>query len=200
MSTVITQPRRTRFTSRAWCVLKAWVRNPTQVATVCPSSPFVTEHLANRECVFQADQIIELGPGAGCTTDALLSRMRSDARLLAIEKTSAFSEALRSIEDPRLCVEFADACDLIDVAARHDIGSADVVISGIPFSSLPAMNAKRIVQSIHHMLRPGGVFIAYQLKPDIERFARPLFGPSRSEAVPMNLPPLRVYAWNKYEK
>ena len=166
-------------------MLKAWVRNPTEVATVCPSSPFLTEHLAERDCVRQASRVIELG---------------CDARLLAIEKTNAFTESLDAIADPRLTLEIADACDLIDIAAQHDFGNADVVISGIPFSHLPPLVAKRITQSVHEVLRPGGVFIAYQLASDVKDYARPLFGPPKTEIIPVNLPPLQSFVWTKIEK
>ncbi len=188
------------FAERVWCVLKAWVRNPTEVATVCPSSPFLTEHLAERDCVRQASRVIELGPGTGGTTQALLASMRCDARLLAIEKTNAFTESLDAIADPRLTLEIADACDLIDIAAQHDFGNADVVISGIPFSHLPPLVAKRITQSVHEVLRPGGVFIAYQLASDVKDYARPLFGPPKTEIIPVNLPPLQSFVWTKIEK
>lgn len=187
------------FAERVWCVLKAWIRNPMEVATLCPSSPFLREHLADRDCVRQASRIIELGPGDGGTTQALLQSMRSDAQLLAIEKTDAFAESLGTISDPRLTVEIADACDLIDIVARHDFGTADVAISGIPFSYLSPMDAKRITQSVHEVLRPGGVFIAYQLASDVKDYARPLFGPPKTEIIPMNLPPLQSFVWTKIE-
>ncbi|WP_286178227.1 class I SAM-dependent methyltransferase [Rhodopirellula sp. JC639] len=187
------------FAERIWCVLKAWVRNPTEVATVCPSSPFLTKHLAERDCVRKASRIVELGPGAGGTTQALLASMRTDARLLAIEKTDAFAESLGAITDPRLTLEFADACDLIDLVTKHDFGKVDVAISGIPFSHLPSMSAKRIIQSVHEVLRPGGVFIAYQLTSDVKDYARPLFGPPKTEIIPMNLPPLQSFDWTKVE-
>jgi phospholipid N-methyltransferase len=188
---------RTSFVRRAWFVFKAWLRNPAEVATVCPSSPFLTEHLANRDCIQNAERIIELGPGAGGTTQALLDAMRPDAVLLAVEKTRDFDEALDALGDPRLRIAFADACDLIDIVMDHEMGHADVVIAGIPFSSLAESAAKKIIQSIHEVLRPGGVFIAYQLRSDVKDYARPLFGHAEKESIPFNLPPLTAYVWTK---
>lgn len=199
MSTAITATPKRTFIQRTGCVLRAWLRQPTQVATICPSSPFLTENLSDRDCVREAGRIIELGPGAGGTTEALLAQMLPDARLLAVEKTEAFAEALHTIADPRLRVEISDACELIDLAIQHDFGKADVLISGIPFSSLPKTVAKEIIQSIYEVLRPGGVFIAYQLKSDVKHFARPLFGPPKTELIPMNLPPLQAFVWQKVE-
>lgn len=197
MSTALAAAKQPAFAKRAWCVLSAWLRNPAGVATVCPSSPFLTEQLADRDCIREASRIIELGPGAGGTTEALLNGMRCDAELLAVEKTESFAEILGQIDDPRLSVEIADAADLISIVVKRGFGKADVVVSGIPFSHLPPVTAKRITQSIYEVLRPGGTFIAYQMKADVEAYARPDFGPAKTEHILMNLPPLRVFIWDK---
>ncbi|QDT03080.1 hypothetical protein K227x_14600 [Rubripirellula lacrimiformis] len=189
--------RRTSFLRRTWFVLNAWVKDPLHVATICPSSPFLTHHLANRDCVRNAERIIELGPGAGGTTQALLENMRFDAELLAVEKTQAFSEALASISDPRLNVSIADAIDLVDIVLDRKLGLADVVVSGIPFSSIPESVAKKITRSIYEVLRPGGVFIAYQLRSNVNDYARPYFGRAKTESIPINLPPLTAFVWTK---
>lgn len=116
-----------------------------------------------------ADRILELGPRTGETTQALLSQMKPDSRLLAIEKIEAFVDVLLDICDPCFSVELADACDLIEVLNRQDFGKVDVVLSGIPFCVLPSADAARIVQSIYEALHPGGLFIAYQLRAEILR-------------------------------
>lgn len=190
-------PRRSFFGRRALCVLNAWLKKPAQVATIFPSSRFLMENIANRECIREASFVVELGPGTGCTTCALLSHMRADSRLLAIEKTAAFSEALQQIEDSRLTTVIADAVDLHSILQSYSDESPDVIVSGIPFSIIPTSVAKAIMRSIHQALQPGGTFIAYQLRDDIERLAEPYFGTARSEMVSLNLPPLQVYAWQK---
>ncbi|KAA1261492.1 hypothetical protein LF1_40420 [Rubripirellula obstinata] len=187
------------LTSRLGCIVKAFLRQPGQVATVAPSSSHLINAIACRDCVRQASTVVELGPGAGGTTDGLLSNMRLDSTLLAIEKTQAFDESLGQILDPRLRVEYADAMRLLDFLQEHNLGLVDVVVSGIPFSSMPRLIAKRITQSIHKALHPGGTFIAYQLHDDVERYTRPLFGPSKTDRVLWNLPPLTVYSWTKIQ-
>ncbi len=199
MSDLLTTSYRPSFATRTWCVLKAWVRDPSNVATICPSSRYLTDHIANRTCVHEAARIIELGPGAGGTTTALLDRMGKDSKLLAIEKSKAFADVLYQIDDPRLSVVIADALDLVSLVVEQDFGKADVVVSGIPFSLLPAQVAREITQSIFEVLRPDGVFIAYQVRPDIQKYARPLFGPAQSENIAMNLPPLKAFVWRKVD-
>ncbi|GAA5505854.1 class I SAM-dependent methyltransferase [Novipirellula caenicola] len=195
----IGQPQTTSFAKRAFHVFKAWMKQPTQVATICPSSPFLTENIADRDSVRSASSVVELGPGAGGTTLALLSQMRPDARLLAIEKTDAFREALDEIADPRFTSHIGDATDLIAVLEQHQFANPDVIVSGVPFSAIPPIIAQDLVRAIHRVLKPGGEFIAYQVRSDVERFARPLFGPAETERIPINIPPLTVFTWRKIE-
>lgn len=194
--TITAQPAPT-FSQRTWSVWKAWFRHPTQVASVCPSSRFLTRALAERDCVRAAERIIELGPGPGGTTAALLAQLRPDARLLAVEKSAEFASDLNSLADPRLDIVFGDAAELIEIAPQHAFPHADVIVSGIPFSSLPTMTAKQVAESAYEVLRPGGEFIAYQLRSDVTSYVTPIFGPPSVQSVPLNLPPLSIFRWTK---
>ncbi len=193
----IERPSAPSFIKRLFCVFNAWCKHPEDVSAICPSSPFLTESVAKRECIRNASVVIELGPGAGGTTVALLEKMRPDSRLLAIEKLPAFAEALDEIADPRFSLEIGDAVDLIRCLEMYGLNQPDVIVSGIPFSALPSAVAKVIVQSIYAALAPGGTFIAYQVRSDIEQYALPLFGPSTSKVIALNLPPLRIFEWKK---
>lgn len=178
-------------------MLQAWVQQPRQVATVCPSSPAVTDCLANRECVRRARTVVDLGPGTGCTTSAILRSAAVDARILAIEKTASFIKPLRAITDPRLTVVQGDAIELEQLLQDEGASRADVIVSGIPFSAIPPRHAAAIMGAIHNSLEPGGVFIAYQVRRRVVRFARPYFGEPEIETVWLNLPPLQVFTWEK---
>ncbi|TWU08494.1 16S ribosomal RNA methyltransferase KsgA/Dim1 family protein [Stieleria varia] len=178
-------------------VIRAWLKHPKDVCTICPSSPYLTENIANRDCIRDASVVLELGPGAGGTTAALLKQMRPDSRLLAIEKMPAFREALEKIADPRFSLEIGDAVNLLETIEAHGFSRPDVIVSGIPFSALPAAVAAAIVRSVHEALAPAGAFIAYQIRSDIEQHAFPLFGPSKCEVIALNIPPLKVYQWTK---
>jgi phospholipid N-methyltransferase len=188
------------YARRTLRVLKAWIKQPSQVATICPSSPQLLRVLTERACVRDADRVIELGPGEGGTTVALLRQMKPQSRLLAIEKTRELAETLDTIEDPRLVAHCGDAADLCSIANRYGWDAIDVVVSGIPFSILPEAVAGQIVQAIDQLLRPGGTFIAYQVQDDVSDYAQPCFGTPTLQSVPLNLPPLKVYCWTKSEQ
>jgi len=197
MAFTLERPATSSYARRAACVFKAWLKQPTQVATVFPSSIFLTEFIARRDCVRRANTVVELGPGAGGTTLALLEAMKPDARLLAVEKTPDFADALDEIQDPRLTSRLGDAVDLMDILRTQGLSKADVIVSGIPFSSIPKTTAIQISRAIDEALPVGGTFIAYQLRDDILHYGRPLWGAPQTQFVMRNLPPLRVYAWTK---
>lgn len=197
MNVSVEQTKPTALPVRLACVLKAFLRQPSQVATIAPSSRHLIDAVTQKDCVRQATTVVELGPGAGGTTSGLLANMGPNATLLAIEKTAEFDGVLQQLADPRLRIEIGDALYLLEHLEKQNLGKADVVVSGIPFSAIPRFAAKRLVQSIYESLNEGGTFIAYQLQNDVQKYAQPLFGPAETKLVLWNVPPLRVYTWTK---
>lgn len=193
----ISQPRLT-YWKEGVAFFSVWRKSPSQVASVWPSSRKLVNTIADRECIRSAKTIVDLGPGMGGTTKAILRHAAVDCRVLAIEKTSDFIAPLESFNDARLTVHEGDAVELRRILKTHKMSSPDVIISGIPFSALPFKAAKSIIKSIHRELDDGGVFIAYQLRSDVADYARDRFGEPESKSwVLWNLPPLRIFTWRK---
>ena len=197
MSTQSSDPEYPSFVERAKTVFTTWLENPSQVSSLVPSSQALTQCIADRQCVRAASLVVDLGPGTGETTRALLKQMQPSSRLLAIEVMEELVEPLMKIRDSRLVVKQGDARNLRQYLAEHELGSPDVVVSGIPFSTLDADDADSILGTIDGILREGGVFIAYQFLANIEEIAQPRFGKATVKRVWKNLPPLRVYTWMK---
>jgi len=185
------------FASRARTVFKAWLKEPAQISSLVPSSRALTEEIADRDCVRRAKLVVDLGPGTGETTQALLQQMSQSARLLAIEKSEYLMGPLRKISDPRAIVLNGDARFLRRYLDDAGLGAPDVIISGIPFSTMPKNVAEQVIDVIDHSLPRGGTFIAYQVSRKVEELARPLFGNPEVETVWLNFPPLRVSSWVK---
>lgn len=197
MSTQSSDPEYPSFVERAKTVFTTWLENPSQVSSLVPSSEALTQCIAVCQCVRDASLVVDLGPGTGETTRALLAQMQPSSRLLAIEVMEELVEPLRKIHDSRLVVKQGDARKLRQYLTELGLGSPDVVVSGIPFSTLDADDADSIVKMIHGVLREGGIFVAYQFLANIEEIAEPRFGKASIKRVWKNLPPLRVYTWIK---
>lgn len=183
--------------TRLWRYVVLFVRRPDDIASLAPSSAFLTRRLAALPCVQNAKHIVELGPGDGGVTRDLLKAMPPQARLLAIELLPDLVEVLQSINDSRLIVEHADACELASLVEQYQIKPVDVVVSGIPFSILDREPATQIIEAIYDSLAPGGTFVAYQVRDQINGLALERFGEPEITWVPWNLPPVRLFQWTK---
>jgi phospholipid N-methyltransferase len=177
--------------------LRGFLEKPKEVGSIIPSSRFLEKRLVRIGELARADLAIELGPGTGGTTRALLAGMRSNARLLAIEINPHFARLLRrTIHDPRLLVHEGSASEIGEALAALGLPRADVILSGIPFSTMAREQGLEILQAIDRNLAPGGRFVAYQFRDRVESLGRQVFGPPRVHTELRNVPPMRVYRWN----
>lgn len=178
--------------------LRGFLRNPAQVGSVVPSSPALEQRLVRSAGIAQARTVVELGPGTGGTTAALLRAMQGSARLLAIELDPHFHEHLhRLLHDPRLFLELGSAERIAEFIAARRMPPPDAIVSGIPFSTMPADVCDRIARSVAAVLRPGGRFVAYQVRPHVARYMEPCLGEPARAWEWINIPPMRVFTWVK---
>ncbi|HTP97136.1 MAG TPA: methyltransferase type 12 [Burkholderiales bacterium] len=188
-------PERRR--SRNLAFFLGFVRNPELVGSVIPSSRFLSRRLAEAATLAKARVVVEFGPGTGGTTRAILDALPDDARLLAIEINPDFVSLLGTDRDPRLIVHRGSAEHVGDAIAQYGLDAPDVVISGIPFSTMPRALGRRILHAVWSCLAPGGTFVAYQFRESVARLGRELLGQPEVELELLNVPPVRVYSWRK---
>ncbi len=176
---------------------RGFLERPGQVGSIIPSSRFLERRVIRAAEVSRARVLVELGPGTGGTTRALLRAMSPEATLLAIEINLRFVEALREERDPRLRVHSGSACNLAEILGAHGLGPPEVVVSGIPFSTMARETGREILRSVHDVLPEGGRFVAYQLRDRVEQLGRDVFGRAAVQMELLNVPPMRVYRWVK---
>jgi phospholipid N-methyltransferase len=178
--------------------LRGFARHPSQVGSVVPSSRYLERRLVREARLKVARTAVELGPGTGGTTAAFLQAMQPNARLLAVELDDEFHDYVRSsVDDPRLLLECGSAERLAEYLARHRLPAPDAIISGIPFSTMPPDVSDRIAATIARVLRPGGRFIAYQVRAHVADFVTPYLGKPDTQWEVANVPPVRVFTWIK---
>jgi phosphatidylethanolamine/phosphatidyl-N-methylethanolamine N-methyltransferase len=177
--------------------LRGFLKHPREVASVVPSSRFVEQRIVKLAAVGAATSIVELGPGTGGTTRAILRSMPQDARLLSVEINPVFHALLGRLQDPRFNVHLGSAEELRELLAHYDMPAPQAIISGIPFSTMSRSVACRILKAIAEVLPTGGRFVAYQVRDHVHRLCRPYLGPARVEVELLNIPPLRVFQWEK---
>ncbi len=178
--------------------LKNAILNPKEVAYILPSGRALIKTIAKKAELDSAKHIVELGPGTGGTTIGILDEMPKDASLCAVEINKSFINYInKTITDPRLEVIHDGAQNLQSIITNQGWKSADVVISGIPFSTLPKSMAEEIINGIYGSLKPGGLFVAYQLRDKVGQLATPVFGEPTVYTEYKNFPPMRIFVWEK---
>ncbi|MGH8847662.1 MAG: class I SAM-dependent methyltransferase, partial [Polaromonas sp.] len=182
----------------SFAFLRGFVRNPARVGSIVPSSRRLEQRLVRHARISEARTVVEFGPGTGGTTAAFLQAMAPTAQLLAVELDGDFYQHLCSaIQDPRFNIELGSAEQLADFLAARRMPAPDVIVSGIPFSTMPPEVSERVAATIARVLRPGGRFVAYQIREDVADFVSPYLGqPDKCWEV-VNVPPVRVFTWVK---
>jgi phospholipid N-methyltransferase len=178
--------------------LLGFVRDPSGVGSVVPSSHRLERRLVTNARIAEARTVVELGPGTGGTTRAFLRAMSPQARLLSIELDPVFHARLaRTARDPRHFAECGSAERIAEMLASRRLPAPDAIVSGIPFSTMPQDVGERIAAAVAAVLAPGGRFVAYQVRPRVAEFASPHLGAPKFEWEAWNIPPMRVFTWVK---
>lgn len=169
-------------------------RHPLMLGSIVPSSRFLIRELLKPVNWEQARVIVEYGPGVGVITAEVLRRMRPDAMLIAIETNPDFVTFLRdAIPDERLHVVQASAEAVDEILQRYGQSNASYVISGIPFSTIPAAVRERILLKTCAALKPGGSFLVYQFSTRVLEDLQRIFRYVRRQFEPLNVLPAHLF-------
>lgn len=177
---------------------RGFLQHPHQVGSVIPSSGFLERRLVRAARLSTARCVVELGPGTGGTTRAFLRALPAGARLLAIELNPVFHARISPlVRDPRFMAQLGSAEQIAGYLAARHLPPPDAVISGIPFSTMPADAADRIASAIARSIAPGGCFVAYQVCAHVAQYATPHLGEPVKQWEWLNIPPVRVFTWTR---
>jgi phospholipid N-methyltransferase len=186
--------RTPRGSGSAWLFALNFFRHPIMLGSIVPSSRFLIRQLLEPVDWSQARVIVEYGPGVGVITTEVLRRMRPDAMVIAIETNPDFVSYLRdSIKDERLHVVEGSAESVDEILRRYGQSNASYVISGIPFSTIPAPVRERILLKTREVLKPGGSFLVYQFSSRVLQDLQRIFRYVRRKFEPLNVLPAHLF-------
>ncbi|MDQ6436430.1 methyltransferase domain-containing protein [Mesorhizobium sp. LHD-90] len=141
---------------------RSWVSAPMRVAAVAPSGP-VLARLITQEISPRDGPVLELGPGTGVFTRALLARGVPESDLTLIEFGSEFAKLL-ALRFPQARVISLDAARLAQ-AGLFEPGSVGVAVSGLPLLSMPLDKVEAILAGVFAVLKPGGALYQFTYGP-----------------------------------
>jgi phospholipid N-methyltransferase len=169
-------------------------RHPRMLGSIVPSSRFLIKQLLEPINWGRARVIVEYGPGVGTITAEVLRQLRSDATLIAIEMNPDFVRHLsRSLNDRRLRVVEGSAAQVDEILRRFGCTRADYIISGIPFSTIPAPVREQILRKTCDVLEPGGAFLVYQFSTRVLQDLKRVFGYVGRRFQPLNVLPAHLF-------
>jgi phospholipid N-methyltransferase len=169
-------------------------RSPAMLGSVVPSSRFLVRTLLSRIEWDRARILVEYGPGVGTFTREILKKMRPDATLVVIELNPTFVSFLRhEIRDPRLRIIYGSAAGVRAVLEEMGSPSADYIISGIPYSTLPDSARREILHESRQMLSPKGAFLVYQFTGTVLPYLQSSFRSVRQDFELLNILPARIF-------
>ncbi len=190
------KPHNGRMNGRL-ALFQEFLKRPSQIGSVISSSRFLERRVVETAEIRSAKTIVELGPGTGGTTRAILRAMSEHANLLSIEINPHLHTLVSRIEDDRLIAHLGEANRLKEIISMYGLGAPEVLISGIPFSTMSHGSGYQIVEAISAVLAPGGRFVAYQVSNRVACLCQPILGQAQAKVELVNIPPMRVYRWEK---
>jgi phospholipid N-methyltransferase len=183
-----------RSRSPQWQFLRGFLKNPVMVGSIIPSSRVLIEKMLAPVDWANTKLFVEYGPGVGTFTRPVLEKLGLDAKLVTIDTNPDFTRYLREgIEDPRLITVTGSAANVEKILAENGLGSADYVLSGLPFSTLPPGVGDSIAEATAKVIRPGGAFLVYQFSPKVLDFIKPHFEPIKRGFEWINVPPATLF-------
>ena len=176
--------------------LGKFLKQGTAIASLAPSSPWLSRATVRNIDWERARVIVELGAGTGPITRVLAERARPGCRVIVLERGPDFSRLLRERFEgrPDFDVIEGDIRDLDGILADRGIGQADSIVSGLPVPSFPRELQRSLFRVVGQVLKPEGTFNQITELPWVYwRLYRRYFEDVRFVFEPRNFPPAGTY-------
>jgi phosphatidylethanolamine/phosphatidyl-N-methylethanolamine N-methyltransferase len=177
--------------------LRSWIEKPLHMGAVMPSGRVLARTMAQYVDVKSSGPVVELGPGTGAITNALIEHGVDQKRLVLVEYNPGFCALLRD-RYPQAKVVQGDAYALRDALWDVLAVPASAVVSGLPLVTKPMLTRLKLMRDAFAALAPGAPFVqfTYSVAPPIPK-SLPGVSTEASERIWMNLPPARVWVYRK---
>ena len=175
--------------------LRSWIERPLLTGAVAPSSKYLAQAMASFIDPRVPGPVVELGPGTGPVTDALVRRGIEQQRLVLVEFNPEFAQLLKR-RFPRATIVCGDAYDVKDAldGVLHEPSAG--FVSSLPLFTRPMSQRGQLLEAAHELSRPHAPFVQFTyavVAPIPARSSR--YTASASERIWRNVPPARVWVY-----
>jgi phospholipid N-methyltransferase len=172
--------------------LRSFLDGPGRVGAILPTSQRTVRATLDMAPIAQARCVVELGAGTGPYTREIVRRLGPDARLLAFELDPALARQLAAdVTDPRVQIIGDSAANL---EAHLDGRRPEVIVSELPFTSLPGAVRREILQAAQRVMADDGVMLVLQYSPFMRKELERRFRSVRRRLSLFNVPPAVLFA------
>jgi phosphatidylethanolamine/phosphatidyl-N-methylethanolamine N-methyltransferase len=177
--------------------IRTWIEKPLTTGAVTPSGRALARTMASYIDPSRPGPVLELGPGTGPVTEALLAQGIDPSRLVLVEFDPIFCRLLRA-RYPAATVVQGDAYGLKRLLTGVLRQPAAGVVSGLPLFTKPLRMRLRLLFEAFGLMSPGAPFVQFTynaVAPIPKRLDR--VSAQASERVWMNIPPARVWVYRR---
>jgi phosphatidylethanolamine/phosphatidyl-N-methylethanolamine N-methyltransferase len=175
--------------------IRTWIEKPLSTGAVMPSSKALARAMARYVDPDASGPVIELGPGTGAVTEALVEHGIDPSRLVLVEFNSDFCRLLRG-RYPQATVVQGDAYRLRRLLESYVRSPASAIVSGLPLVTKPMRTRLRLISDAMALLAPGAPFVqfTYAMVTPIPKAVSGIKAEA-SELIWLNVPPARVWVY-----
>lgn len=112
-----------------------------------------------------ARRILEVGPGTGAITVQIINDMRSEDRLVLVERNEEFVAHLRQrLAEIPAAQSVRDRISLVRAAVEDlpDSEPFDLIVSGLPLNNFAVESVEQILSKLSRLLKPGGTISFFE--------------------------------------
>jgi phosphatidylethanolamine/phosphatidyl-N-methylethanolamine N-methyltransferase len=176
---------------------RSWLSQPKIVGSVVPTSWRMAKRMA---AVIDADSmlpVLELGPGTGVVTRAMLARDIDPKRIVSLEYSREFCERLR-VDFPNVEFIEGDAFELATSLGPHTGKEFDCVVSSLPLLHFPVEKRIALMEDLLDRIPAGRPVLqfSYGLVPSVPR-GRGNYTVERYDIVLRNIPPAQLWIYRR---
>jgi phosphatidylethanolamine/phosphatidyl-N-methylethanolamine N-methyltransferase len=178
--------------------IRSWLEKPLETGAVAPSGKVLARTMARYVDPNVTGPVIELGPGTGPVTEALVAQGVDPARLVLVEYNPMFCRLLRT-RYPAATIVQGDAYGLKRALGKViSPRTAAAVVSGLPIVTKAVRTRVRLINEALSFLSLGAPFIqfTYAVVPPLPRAIAGV-RTEASERIWLNLPPARVWIYRR---
>ena len=175
--------------------LRALIARPKNIGAIFPSSPALAEAIA-REIDPAAGPVLEVGPGTGVVTEAILARGVAPERLTLLEYDEDLAQHLAA-RYFKARVFQGDAFDLDATLGPPQGAIFAAIVSGVPLLNHTMSRRQSFMAGLVSRMMPGAPLIQFSYGAQAPVVPPPGYTVTRTASVLANIPPAKVWVYRK---